>query len=98
MMRTIIREHQCAILRLRRPIRLPSSTTRNRTILNTSFPRLSAILLGRTGNEERNDGFITAGEWPAFNVKSDLLVMSACETGLGKIVSGEGVQGLPYSL
>ena len=66
--------------------------------MNTSFPRLSAILLGRTGNEERNDGFITAGEWPAFNVKSDLLVMSACETGLGKIVSGEGVQGLPYSL
>ncbi len=67
-------------------------------ILNTSFPSLSAILLGRTGNEVGNDGFITAGEWPAFNLKSDLLVMSACETGVGKIISGEGVQGLPYAL
>jgi len=45
-----------------------------------------------------NDGFSTAGEWPGFDLKSDLMVMSACETGLGKMVSGEGVQGLPYAL
>jgi CHAT domain-containing protein/tetratricopeptide (TPR) repeat protein len=66
--------------------------------LDTSVPSLSALVLTATGEDESNDGYITAGEWPAFNLKSDLLVMSACETGLGKIVSGEGVQGLPYAL
>jgi CHAT domain-containing protein/tetratricopeptide (TPR) repeat protein len=66
--------------------------------LDTSVPSLSALVLSRTGNDEDNDGYVTAGEWPAFNLKSDLLVMSACETGLGKVISGEGVQGLPYAL
>ena len=66
--------------------------------LDTSVPSLSALVLTATGEDESNDGYVTAGEWPAFNLKSDLLVMSACETGLGKIVSGEGVQGLPYAL
>ncbi len=66
--------------------------------LDTTVPSLSALVLAATGKDENNDGYITAGEWPAFNLKSDLLVMSACETGLGKVVSGEGVQGLPYAL
>lgn len=66
--------------------------------LDTSVPSLSALVLTATGTDEAHDGYITAGEWPSFNLKSDLLVMSACETGLGKIVSGEGVQGLPYAL
>lgn len=67
-------------------------------ILNTTFPSLSAVLLGRTGNQDANDGFITAAEWTSFRLESDLLVMSACETGLGRIVNGDGVQGLPYAL
>ena len=66
--------------------------------LDTTVPSLSALVLTATGKDENSDGYITAGEWPAFNLKSDLLVMSACETGLGKVVSGEGVQGLPYAL
>lgn len=66
--------------------------------LDTTVPSLSALVLTATGTDEANDGYITAGEWPSFILKSDLLVMSACETGLGKIVSGEGVQGLPYAL
>jgi CHAT domain-containing protein/tetratricopeptide (TPR) repeat protein len=66
--------------------------------LDTTVPSLSALVLTASGSGEDKDGYITAGEWPAFNLKSDLLVMSACETGLGKVVSGEGVQGLPYAL
>jgi CHAT domain-containing protein len=66
--------------------------------LDMAVPSLSAVVLTPTGKDEADNGFITAGEWPSFKLRSDLLVMSACETGLGKIVVGEGVQGLPYAL
>ena len=42
------------------------------------------------------DGYITAAKWPSYELGSDLVVLSACETGLGKIVQGEGVMGLTY--
>jgi CHAT domain-containing protein len=43
---------------------------------------LSAIVLGQVNNPEGIDGYITAGEWAGYNLKSDLMVLSACETGL----------------
>ncbi|WP_230656376.1 CHAT domain-containing protein [Psychrobacter sp. I-STPA10] len=66
--------------------------------LNTAYPSQSAIILTQTGDGRDEDGYITAGEWPKINLKSDLLVMSACESALGKVVKGEGIQGLPYAL
>jgi CHAT domain-containing protein len=42
--------------------------------------------------------YVTAGEWPGYDLKSDLMILSACETGLGSVVGGEGVMGLPYAL
>lgn len=66
--------------------------------LNTAYPSLSSLVLTKTGASKDEDGYITASEWPELNLKSDLLVMSACETALGKIVKGEGIQGLPYAL
>jgi CHAT domain-containing protein len=66
--------------------------------LSPQVPELSAIVLGQVNNPEGIDGYITAGEWAGYNLKSDLMVLSACETGLGKAVSGEGVMGLPYAL
>jgi CHAT domain-containing protein len=66
--------------------------------LSPQVPELSALVLGQVNNPSGIDGYITAGEWAGYNLKSDLMVLSACETGLGKAVSGEGVMGLPYAL
>jgi CHAT domain-containing protein len=66
--------------------------------LNTEVPELSALVLGQVDKMPNTDGFITAAKWPAYNLRSDLIVLSACETGVGKNVLGEGIMGLPYSL
>ncbi|MDX2098250.1 MAG: CHAT domain-containing protein, partial [Leptolyngbyaceae cyanobacterium bins.59] len=62
---------------------------------NTSFP--GAIALGPNGSKP-NDGLLTAEELldPALKLKADLVVLSACDTGQGRI-TGDGVIGLSRS-
>ena len=59
---------------------------------------LSALVLSQQGNPEGVDGYVTAAEWPLYDIRSDLTVLSACDTGVGKTQAGEGVMGLPYAL
>ena len=66
--------------------------------LSVETPALSALVLDQLTKSKNTDGFITASEWPSYNLKSDLMVLSACQTGLGKVVRGEGIMGLPYAL
>jgi CHAT domain-containing protein len=66
--------------------------------LSVETPALSALVLDQLTKSENTDGFITASEWPSYDLKSDLMVLSACQTGVGKVVHGEGIMGLPYAL
>ena len=63
--------------------------------LDAANPLASAVVLGA---DAAADGYVTAAEWPGYHLDSELAVLSACETGLGKLVGGEGVIGLPFAL
>ncbi len=63
--------------------------------LDTRHPELSAIVLSlvdQSGNPE--DGFLRLQDIYNLRLNADLVVLSACETGLGKEVRGEGLIGL----
>lgn len=66
--------------------------------LSTRDPALSSLVLSQKDLAPGTDGYVTAAEWPGYDLRSDLTVLSACETGLGRNVSGEGVMGLPFAL
>jgi CHAT domain-containing protein len=60
-------------------------------LVDPERPMLSALAL--TADEE-NDGFLTALEIFRTKVPADLVVLSACESGRGRIYKTEGVVGL----
>ncbi len=64
-------------------------------VVDAAEPELSRIFLNGQGSE---DGNLYSGEIYNLNMNANLVVLSACETGLGKISSGEGVIGLSRAL
>ena len=62
-------------------------------LLNAERPQFTGLVLSLVGNKTE-DGFLRTDE--VFNLKlgSPLVILSACETGLGKEKRGEGVMGL----
>ncbi|MCP2223562.1 MULTISPECIES: CHAT domain-containing protein [Bradyrhizobium] len=66
--------------------------------LDKQNPELSGIVLSQTNLGTNEDGYLRASELSAFDFRSDLVFISACETGVGKWVSGEGILGLPFAL
>ncbi len=63
-------------------------------------PMANAIVLSQPDKRKPadSDGYVTAGEWMGYNLHSDLVYLSACETGRGSKYAGEGLIGLPYAL
>ncbi|PLX01141.1 MAG: hypothetical protein C0594_14215 [Marinilabiliales bacterium] len=57
------------------------------------FPELSALVLTQD-SKSNNDGYLRMSEIENLKFQADFVALSACETGLGKIYSGEGIIGL----
>ncbi len=65
--------------------------------VNADFPELSGLVLS-ADSTGRHDGLITTGELFGKNLSAELVTLSACETGLGKLAKGEGILGLNRAL
>ena len=64
-------------------------------IVNSERPELSGIVLSLFDNNGNSqNGFLRLHDIYSLNLPADLVVLSACSTGLGKEVRGEGLIGL----
>ncbi|MDX1902560.1 MAG: CHAT domain-containing protein, partial [Thermonemataceae bacterium] len=60
-------------------------------LVDEENPELSQVFLGAN---EQEDGNLFAGEIFNLRLNADLVTLSACEVGLGKLTKGEGLIGL----
>ena len=64
-------------------------------LLNSQYPELSGIVLSLVNEQGQPvDGFLRLNEIYNLNLSADLVVLSACQTALGKEIKGEGLIGL----
>lgn len=63
--------------------------------LNTAHPELSSLVLSMLDEDGRpREGFLRVHEIYNLDLPADLIVLSACQTALGKEIRGEGLVGL----
>ena len=69
-------------------------------IIDENHPNRSGLALSTQETltpSSREDGMLRSSEIFGLNIDSDMVVLSACNTGLGKVVEGEGILGLQRS-
>jgi CHAT domain-containing protein/tetratricopeptide (TPR) repeat protein len=63
-------------------------------LLDSERPQFTGVVLSLVGNRDGGDGFLRTDEIFNLRLGAQLVMLSACETGLGKEKRGEGVIGL----
>jgi CHAT domain-containing protein len=66
-------------------------------VMDNREPLNSYVLLTKTEDETETDRLLHAREIIDLNLDADLAVLSACETGNGRISPGEGVIGMSWA-
>ena len=64
------------------------------TIINDSVPMLSKLVFSKPDQKSTDDGYLNAYEIYNMKLNARLAVLSACETGTGKLQRGEGVMSM----
>lgn len=62
--------------------------------VDTTHDTFSGLVLS-TSDDKEDDGILMGYEIADMDLQADLVTLSACETGRGKVMPGEGVLGLP---
>ena len=64
-------------------------------LLNSEHPELSGLVFSLVDQHGKpQDGFLQLTDIYNLNLPADMVVLSACETGLGKEIKGEGLVGI----
>jgi CHAT domain-containing protein len=66
-------------------------------VVNDASPMYSYLLLAQEG-PRAEDGLLEAWELMRLDLAAELVVLSACETGRGRVGRGEGMVGLSWAL
>lgn len=67
-------------------------------LLHPVLPERSGIVLSQLDSQgQPRDGFLSAPDVAPLDLPAELVVLSACETGLGRELRGEGLVGLTQS-
>ncbi len=62
--------------------------------INEANPKLSGIIFAQGDTSSSEDGVLYAGEIYGLKLDAELVALSACKSGWGKVVKGEGIMGL----
>jgi len=66
-------------------------------VTDSEIPQLSALILSTADRQgHRIDGRVLAADFMNTQLNAEVVVLSACETALGRNIAGEGLVGLRY--